>query len=250
MDIEPPAGISTWSPVQLMLKQVSFNAPPEPAGNPARERETPLPLWPSWPAEESGLVSSADGPAVLADPPLPDPPPLSDGCTQPASRAARASGASTAPRRWTAPLRGRFPLGLGTVPASSDSFGPFTRAEERPVPADTPGQDRPEVITARSVDEGPSAGRCGRREQQGREPLRGGGEPISVGGHERGQVGPAETRPHVRELRRLVGAELRHAGGIGVGGQEHRRVGLAVELVRVHDQLFLAGSGPVVAGRE
>src|SRR5699024_12020048 len=69
---------------------------------------------------------------------------------------------------------------------------------------------------------------------------------VAVGGHERGQVGNAETGSQLFEADRLVLTETGDGGGVGVGGDEHRGSAFAVELVRVHHQLLLDGLGQVV----
>src|SRR5699024_9635423 len=53
---------------------------------------------------------------------------------------------------------------------------------------------------------------------------------VAVGGHERGQVGNAETGTQLFEADRLVLTETGDGGGVGVGGDEHRGSAIAVEL--------------------
>src|SRR3569833_3803355 len=72
--------------------------------------------------------------------------------------------------------------------------------------------------------------------------------PVRLG--ERRQVRFAELLPQRGEGRRLVRAEPADVHRVGDGGDERRRAGLGVELVRVHAQAFLTGLRQIVGAGE
>jgi hypothetical protein len=70
--------------------------------------------------------------------------------------------------------------------------------------------------------------------------------PVPVHAAERRKVRLTEQFPHRLEGSHLILSETPYLAGIGCGGEERGRVCLAVEFIRVHHELFLAGFRPVV----